>query len=365
MLPMLRPALWSAAAVIFLFSFTSFGVAKLLGGPTHPTLEVEIARRATQLGDVGGAAALSAMQLCLLAIVIVLDVATPATRRRSNCTARLRRASHAAARASARRDGRRWPRVVAHRRTDRRPGGPLVRRRQRMVADGVEPARQPTRPAPALGFGVDPLGLDRGLAAIRRRRRAHRHGDRLPGGHRDHLVAATRQAARRRPDAAARHVRGDHRPRHADHLRHRTVRLAGASGGWFRSDTRWSPCRSSFAPCLSVLRSIPRDLRAAAATLGASPVRAWWQVDARALRRPLLAGAGFSAAISLGEFGATTFLSRTGTETLADRDRPPARQSRSAAAGAGLRDGDDPAGAVDGRRDGRRARTSGSAPIDA
>ena len=71
MMPLLRPALWSAASVIFLFSFTSFGVAKLLGGPTHPTLEVEIARRATQLGDVGGAAALSAVQLGLLAVVIV------------------------------------------------------------------------------------------------------------------------------------------------------------------------------------------------------------------------------------------------------------------------------------------------------
>ena len=59
LIPLLRPALWSAAAVIFVFSFTSFGVATVLGGPTHPTLEVEIARRATQLGDVGGAAVLS------------------------------------------------------------------------------------------------------------------------------------------------------------------------------------------------------------------------------------------------------------------------------------------------------------------
>ena len=70
-LPLLRPALWSAAAVIFLFCFTSFGVATVLGGPTHPTLEVEIARRATQLGDVGGAAILSALQLAVLAVVIV------------------------------------------------------------------------------------------------------------------------------------------------------------------------------------------------------------------------------------------------------------------------------------------------------
>ena len=34
------------------------------------------------------------------------------------------------------------------------------------------------------------------------------------------------------------------------------------------------------------------------------------------VRRPLLAGLGFSAAISLGEFGATTILTRSGSETL-------------------------------------------------
>ena len=67
---------------------------------------------------------------------------------------------------------------------------------------------------------------------------------------------------------------------------------------------------------LAVLRSQPADLRNAAGTLGASPIRAWWHVDVRSLRRPLFAGAGFSAAISLGEFGATTVLSRSGSETL-------------------------------------------------
>ncbi|MFT3852866.1 MAG: ABC transporter permease subunit [Ilumatobacteraceae bacterium] len=65
-----------------------------------------------------------------------------------------------------------------------------------------------------------------------------------------------------------------------------------------------------------VLRAVPPDLRAAAATLGASPVRAWLAVDGRAILRPVVAGAGFAAAISLGEFGATTFLTRTGRETL-------------------------------------------------
>ena len=64
------------------------------------------------------------------------------------------------------------------------------------------------------------------------------------------------------------------------------------------------------------LRAIPADQRAAAATLGASPTRARWEIDGRALRRPLLTGAAFAMAISLGEFGATTFLTRTGRETL-------------------------------------------------
>jgi thiamine transport system permease protein len=65
-----------------------------------------------------------------------------------------------------------------------------------------------------------------------------------------------------------------------------------------------------------VLRPVPVGWREAAAVLGASPVRAWWAVDVRLLRRPLVVGAGFAAAISLGEFGATTFLTRTGRETL-------------------------------------------------
>jgi thiamine transport system permease protein len=46
-------------------------------------------------------------------------------------------------------------------------------------------------------------------------------------------------------------------------------------------------------------------------------MRALWEVDGRALRRPLIGVAGVAATISLGEFGATTVLTRSGrTETL-------------------------------------------------
>ncbi len=67
---------------------------------------------------------------------------------------------------------------------------------------------------------------------------------------------------------------------------------------------------------LVAIRTIPQDQAAAAATLGASPIRAWVHTALPVLRRPLAAGAGLAAAISLGEFGATSFLSRSGGETL-------------------------------------------------
>jgi thiamine transport system permease protein len=42
----------------------------------------------------------------------------------------------------------------------------------------------------------------------------------------------------------------------------------------------------------------------------------WLEVDLPILRRSLLVGAAFAFAVSLGEFGATAFLARTGTPTL-------------------------------------------------
>src|SRR5690606_16920206 len=67
---------------------------------------------------------------------------------------------------------------------------------------------------------------------------------------------------------------------------------------------------------LGVARSVDPDLRAAAATLGAPPIRAWAIAILPAIRRPLATSAGLAAAISLGEFGATSFLSRSGSDTL-------------------------------------------------
>ncbi len=64
------------------------------------------------------------------------------------------------------------------------------------------------------------------------------------------------------------------------------------------------------------LNAIPGSLRHAAGVLGASPAKTWRNVDVPLLRRSLLVASIFSFTLSLGEFGATTFLARPETPTL-------------------------------------------------
>ena len=67
---------------------------------------------------------------------------------------------------------------------------------------------------------------------------------------------------------------------------------------------------------LPALRALDQRLREAAATLGASPWRRWWTVDAPLLARALLVSAAFAFAISLGEFGATLLIARPDWPTM-------------------------------------------------
>nr|MDJ0499093.1 ABC transporter permease subunit [Acidimicrobiia bacterium] len=65
-----------------------------------------------------------------------------------------------------------------------------------------------------------------------------------------------------------------------------------------------------------VLRSIRHQLREAAAVLGATPDQVWREVDMPMVSRAALIGAGFAFAVSLGEFGATSFLALPTNPTL-------------------------------------------------
>ena len=65
-----------------------------------------------------------------------------------------------------------------------------------------------------------------------------------------------------------------------------------------------------------MLKSIDDRQRQVAASLGASPWRVALTVDLPLIWRSLLAAAGFAFAVSLGEFGATSFLARDEVPTL-------------------------------------------------
>jgi len=65
-----------------------------------------------------------------------------------------------------------------------------------------------------------------------------------------------------------------------------------------------------------ILASIPHNLMDAGSVLGASPWRVWWNVEAPIVSRAALVGGLYAFAISLGEFGATSFLARPDLPTL-------------------------------------------------
>ena len=61
---------------------------------------------------------------------------------------------------------------------------------------------------------------------------------------------------------------------------------------------------------LPVLQGIKPSLREAAAVLGASPLRVWREIDLPIVGRALLVAAVFAFTVSIGEFGATSFIVR-------------------------------------------------------
>ena len=74
-LPLLGPALASAASIVFLFCFTSFGVIVVLGGLRFATLESEIYNQAARLFDLRTAAVLALVQLCAVALTVLVSSA--------------------------------------------------------------------------------------------------------------------------------------------------------------------------------------------------------------------------------------------------------------------------------------------------
>jgi len=71
-LPLLLPAITAAALLVFIFDFTSFGVILILGGPLFATLEVEIYYQTISLFNLPLAATLSILQVGFTLVLTII-----------------------------------------------------------------------------------------------------------------------------------------------------------------------------------------------------------------------------------------------------------------------------------------------------
>jgi thiamine transport system permease protein len=315
-MPALRPAIVSAASIVFLFCATAFGIVLTLGGVRHATVETEIYLLTTTLFDLQAAAALSVLQLVV--VVGLLGLA-----------ARLRAVPDATtARSSA---------------------------RPRRIRSGDVPALVVT--AVVLGLVAAPIATlvlgsfrtDAGWSLVNYRA--------LSGvGSNDALLVPVTEAlltsVRTAIDATCMalitglavavlvtrrsHTRSERRVRGVlDGFFMLPLGVSAVTLGFGflitldrpPVDLRDSALLVPIAQALVALPLVVRTLvpvlagiddrqRQAAASLGASPWRALLTVDLPVVWRPLLAASGFAFAASLGEFGATSFLARDDNPTV-------------------------------------------------
>ncbi|CAL9313831.1 hypothetical protein SUDANB135_05137 [Streptomyces sp. SudanB135_2055] len=311
-LPALAPAVAAAALMVFLFTFTSFGVVQILGGPAFSTLEVEIYRQTSQVFDLSTAAVLTLVQFVAVAAVLAVHAWT--VRRRETGL-----------------------RLVDAATTARRPRGAG----QCALLAGVLVTVAGLILLPLAVLVERSLGAS-GLGYYRALTRADGGTFLVPpieaiGNSLQYAVAATAiavvigglaAAALTRRDAG-RFVRG------FDALLMLPLGVSAVTVGFgflialdeppldLRSSWILVPLAQALVgvpfvvrTMLPVLRAVDVRLREAASVLGASPWRVWREVDLPMVRRALLVAAGFAFAVSLGEFGATVFIARPDSPTL-------------------------------------------------
>ena len=312
-LPQLRPALAGAASIVFLFTFTSFGVVKILGGPRIATIEVEIHRLTTQLLDLRTASVLSLLQLA--AVIAALALYRRAGARRGSARTRAGRSVlHRPAGAE------RWAMAATVTSAALLVGVPIAT----LVWRSVD-----TAGGPGLGYYRALGSTGRGSALFVPPAEAVRNS--LVIG----AAAATTALVVGGLAAVGLHRLGGRARGIADSSLMLPLGVSAVTVGFGflialdepPLDLRTSPVLIPAAQAviaipfvvrtlLPALDAVPARLREVAAALGAPPHRVWWEVDARLLRRPALGALGFAYAISLGEFGATVFIARADAPTV-------------------------------------------------
>jgi thiamine transport system permease protein len=325
-LPLLAPAILTAAVLVFIFDFTSFGVVLVLGGPRFATIEVEIFRQTVSLFNLPVAAGLSLIQL-----VFTLALTIAYTRLADRSTQPLP--------------------LQSKRVTQRRP----TDTRQRIMAIAISLLLLVLLVSPLLALaGRSVIGLGGG-----------RPGEVAPQG----FTLAFYRALADKPQSSLFYVAPTQAVWNSLRVAGLTVLLAlllGTPASWALAyrrrsalsrwidpimmlplgtsavtlglgfilaldtpplDLRTSPWLLPIAHTLvalpfvvrsltPALRSIQPRLRQAAAILGASPRAVIRYIDLPLVARALLVAAAFAFTISLGEFGATALLARPEQPTV-------------------------------------------------
>jgi thiamine transport system permease protein len=318
LLPLLRPSLFAASLLVFLFDFTSFGVILLLGGSRFATLEVEIYLRVLKLPDLPLAALLSVIQLlCTLTFSILYTYLVT-----------------------------RNPQQLAPRHSQQRP----KTLRQKVFVASFIFLLSIFYLLPLSSLPIRSLFR---LEADRGQRGEVQYG--FTTDYYTELFINRRGSVFYVPPIQAAFNSLTYasatvilsllfgfpaafalaKPTRLEKILDPLIMLPlGSSAvmlglGFILSFGAWltSPLLVPFAHTLVALpfviralqpaiASIPERLRQAAASLGASPLEVWRNIDLPILRRATLSAATFAFTVSLGEFGATLLLSRPEYPTI-------------------------------------------------
>jgi thiamine transport system permease protein len=285
----------AAAAIVFVFSFTSFGVVLILGQLRYRTLEVAIYEAATSFLDLPTAAALSVLQLACVAVLLAT------AGRLSNRLAPPRLTTSLA---SPRRSRRTAGIVVAV--SFGLLAVPLLALARRSVGGFSALATQPTglgSPLAAVANSLRTAALAALLATLVGLPLARMGAGRRWGRAIDLLVML---------------------PLGTSAV---TVGLGFLVALGEPVDLRTSPLLIPIAHSLvavpfvvratgPLLSAIRPAIREAAAVLGANRQQVWTTIERPIVARAAALGGGMAAAVSLGEFGASAFIVRPESTTL-------------------------------------------------
>lgn len=332
-LPLLLPALGAAALLVFIFTFTSFGVIVILGGPRLATLEVEIYRQTAQLLRLDVAATLALVQaVCTLllslaytrlaaraAVPLELQPRGATARRPRSAAARLFLGANillialllgapllALALRSVLAPPGDWPPLTLAAYAalgENRTGSAFFVPPTAAIANSLRIAASTTLLALLIGLpAAYMLARDGGGSAGGRRAAARLLS---PSALLDALFML--------PLGTSAATLG------LGYL----VALSTPTLGGLRASPWLIPLLHTLVALPFVIRAMLPALRArsprqreAAAMLGASPLAAWLRVELPQLAPALATGAIFAFTVSLGEFGATVLLARPDAPTL-------------------------------------------------